>query len=316
MQARCNRNLFILCMCLVLTTGTKAQQASRIYIEPTGWSIGTQCGLSDLWGNVGTQSPIEHYINSKYFNKVTFMGGMFGRYTIHPAFALRGMLNYGSLFATDAWNYDLAKKNTTQGQDAYQRYARAQDAKDIVFESSLLMEVTPLRMNPESRLAHKRGQPYLELGVTYHHFTPYSTVAASPTWVQTYNLDLEGQGWGAGYPKAYKLWQFAIPLGLGYRWDLGQHLNLGLEWLWRKTFTPYLDGVSGPYIGNAAFQAHLSPSQAILAEQVESKSVYTGLSQPNTPGTLRGTEGFKDSYSTISIVFYYKVTSRNREWWH
>jgi hypothetical protein len=316
MQARFIRNLFVLCMCCSFAFTSNAQQASRIYVEPTGWSIGLQCGLSDLWGNVGTQSPIQHYTNSKYFDKVAFMGGMFGRYTIHPAFALRGMINYGTIYATDAWNYDLAKTNTTQGQDAYQRYARAQDAKDIMFEGSLLMEISPKRINPESRGAHKRGQPYLCLGITYFHFTPYSTVAASPTWVKTYDLDLEGQGWGAGYPPAYKLWQFAIPLAIGYRWDLGEHLNLGLEWMWRKTFTSYLDGVSGPYIGASEFKAHLNPQQALLAEQVEDKGFYTGLSLPNTPGNLRGNAGFKDSYSTLSIVFYYKVASRNREWWH
>jgi hypothetical protein len=316
MQARYIRNLFLLCMSISIAYTAHAQDASRIYVEPSGWSIGTECGLSDLWGNVGTQSPVEHYINSKYFNKVTFIGGMFGRYTVHPCFAFRFMLNYGALYATDAWNYDLAKKATNEGADAYQRYARAQSAKDDIVEGSILMELTPFRINPESRSAHRRGQLYLALGLGYFHFTPYSTVAASTTWVPTYNLDLEGQGFGAGFPSTYSLWQLAIPLAIGYRWDLGEHLNLGIEYMFRKTFTPWLDGVSGNYVSNAEFQAHLNPHDALLAEQVEDKGFYTGLEQPNAAGNLRGNPSTKDSYSTISIVFYYKVKAKNKEWWH
>ncbi|NDC43097.1 MAG: hypothetical protein EBZ77_16370, partial [Chitinophagia bacterium] len=47
--------------------GSRAQDASRIYIEPTGWSLGTSFGVADLWGDVGTASPVDHYINGHYF---------------------------------------------------------------------------------------------------------------------------------------------------------------------------------------------------------------------------------------------------------
>src|SRR4051812_9373497 len=114
MQARFIRNLLVLCISMAAAATSNAQHASRIYIEPTGWSIGVNAGLSDMWGDVGTKSPIDHYTNSKYFDKVAFMGGMFGRYTVHPCFALRGSINIGSLYATDKWNYDLAKKAATE----------------------------------------------------------------------------------------------------------------------------------------------------------------------------------------------------------
>jgi hypothetical protein len=307
----------VLLISIAICHTASAQDASRIYIEPTGWSIGTDVGMSDLWGDVGTKSFIDHYANSKYFNKVTAMGGMFGRYTVHPCFALRYMFNYGSLYATDKWNYDKAKVATDQGSDAFQRYARNQDAKAVIFENTLLMEFTPFRMNPESKKAHKRGQVYLAAGVAFFHFEPYSTVAGSQTWVKTYELDLEGQGFGAGYPPKYSLWQFGIPLAIGYRWDLGKHLNLGIEYMYRMTFTDYLDGVSGKYVSSAAFQEHLSPKNAILAEQVADKGQYAvpELEGPNIPGNARGNPGNKDAYSTITITFYYKVHNATRQWW-
>ena len=315
MSARYIRNLLMLCICFAASYTLRAQDASRLYVEKDGWAIGTNCGMSDLWGDVGTKSVVDHYNNSKYFDTVTFMGGMFGRYSIHPCLGVRLAANYGSLYATDKWNYDLAKKATSQGADAYQRYARAQNAKDYIFEGSILLEFMPFRMNPESKMAGRRGQPFLGLGFAYFHYTPYSTVAASPTYVATYDLHLEGQGFGDGFPPKYSLWQPAIPLVIGYRWDLGQHLNLGIEYMYRKTFTDYLDGVSGKYISAADFKAHLTPKDAALAAQVADKGYWLNLEPPNAAGNLRGNPSDKDGYSTITITFYYKVHTRNRTWW-
>lgn len=317
MQARFTHYLLALCMCMAVGYTSSAQDAHRLYVEPDGWAIGTNFGMSDLWGNVGTQSVVDHYTNSKYFDKVAFMGGIFGRYSVHPCLGIRLQANYGTLYATDKWNYDAVKGHGSplEGSDYYQRYARAQNALDDVFEGTVLFELLPKRMNPESKGASKRGQPYIAAGFSYFHFVPYSTVGASSTWVKTYDLDLEGQGWGTTYPKQYSLWQPAIPLAIGYRWDMGQHLNLGIEYMFRYTFCKYLDGVSGKYVGPQAYAEHLSPGKAALAEEVADKGYYEGLEPQNGAGNLRGNPGYTDKYSTLSITFYYKVHTRNPKWW-
>ncbi len=320
MGARFIRNLLILCISVAFAQNANAQDAYRVYIEPDGWSIGTNIGTTDLWGNVGTQSILDHYTNSHYTDKMCFMGGMFGRYSIHPALAVRMMLNYGVLYATDQWNQDKANPSgggtvLLEGSDPVQRYLREQNAKDQTFEGSLIMELTPFRMNPTTKAAHRRGQLVLMAGIGLFHFTPYSTVGNSSTYVQTYNLDLEGQGWGGSYPKQYSLWQPAIPLGLGWKWDIGRHLNLGLEYMYRYTFCKYLDGVSGKYVDPRAFYSHMSATQAALAESVADKEQYFNNQPPNVAGNLRGNGG-NDSYSTVTITFYYKVLTHQHEWWH
>ena len=116
MQARFFRNLLVLSLGLASVAFTaNAQNASRIYVEPDGWSLGMNVGESDLWGDVGTKSVIDHYTNSKYFDKMAFMGGLYGRYTVHPCFAIRLGINYGTLYATDKWNYDKAKNAAENG---------------------------------------------------------------------------------------------------------------------------------------------------------------------------------------------------------
>ena len=316
MRPRFIHYILVILLSISICHTVSAQNASRIYVEPNGWSIGTDIGMTDLWGDVGTKSIIDHYTNSKYFNHVAFMGGMFGRYTIHPCFSLRYMLNYGSVYATDKWNYDKAKVATSIGSDAFQRYVRNQTTKSVIFENSLLMEFSPFRMNPESKSAHRRGQLYFAGGLSYFHFENYSTVGASTQWVKTYDLHLEGQGFGPGYPPNYNQWQLGVPLAIGYRWDIGQHLNLGIEYMYRITFTDYLDGVSGNYISPIEYQIHLSPKDAALAAAVADKSVYTGLASPNQPGNARGNPSNNDAYSSITITFYYKIFTATKEWWH
>ena len=315
MRAKAIRRIFLLLITVTTVTSSFAQDASRVYIEPSGWSIGTNFGSTDLWGDVGTKTLIDHYTNSKYFDKVAFMGGMFGRYTIHPCLGVKFGLNYGTVYATDAWNYDKAFVQLTQGTDAYQRYARGQSAKTDIFEGNILFELTPFRFNPEQKRAYKKGQPYIGVGLGYFHFTPKSTVGNGTKYVKIYDLHIEGDGFGDGFPPSYSLWQFCIPMSIGYRWDLGMHLNLGIEYCYRKTFTDYLDGVSGKYIDPSDYDKHLSPSEAATAKLVADKGYIKNLEQPNVKGNLRGNASNKDAYSSLSITLYYKVFARTKQWW-
>ena len=315
MRAGYIRSLIIGAMAGIFTTAAYAQDASRIYIEPDGWSIGMNLGTTDMWGDVGTKTIPDHYSNSKYLDKVFAMGGMFGRYSIHPCLAVRFGLNYGTIYATDEWNYDKAQYATTQGADAYQRYARQQKSKSNIFESYVMMEFSPLRYNPESVRANRKGQVIFGLGLGYFHFTPKSTIGLGTKYVNIYDLHIEGDGFGSGFPPTYSLWQFCIPMSIGYRWDLGKHINLGVEFMYRKTFTDYLDGVSGKYIDKAEYAKHLSPSEAADAALIQDKAYYNNLAQPNVAGNIRGNSADKDAYSSINITLYYKVLSRVGKWW-
>lgn len=315
MRAKSIRNLAILIMVVFTTTSSVAQDASRIYIEPTGWSLGAHFGITDLWGDVGTKSILDHYSNSKYFDKMAVMGGMFGRYTIHPALAVRMSLSAGTLYATDEWNYDKAMISTSQGDDAYQRYARGQKIRSDVFEGSLLFEVTPFRWNSEKKMANRKGQLFFGVGAGYFHFTPYNTVGTGVKFRQVYDLHIEGDGFGAGYPDAYKLWQFCIPMVVGYKWDVGKHCNIGVEFMFRKTLFDYLDNVSGKYINPNEYAKHMSAKDAVIAAAVQDKAYLYKLQQPNVAGNMRGNPDNNDSYSSINLTFYYKVFSRTKQWW-
>ncbi len=315
MRARSLRNLIILFIAAATATSSRAQDASRIYIEPTGWSIGVNLGTTDMWGDIGTKSILDHYTNSKYFDKIVGMGGMFGRYTIHPCLDARFWINFGAVYATDEWNYDKAVLASSQGDDAYQRYARGQKTISYILENAAVLEFSPFRMNPESRRAHRRGQLFVGAGLGYFHFTPTATVGSGTKYVQIYDLHIEGDGFGSGYPSAYSLWQFCVPMSIGWRWDVGQHLNLGFEFMYRKTFTDYLDGVSGKYIDPTAYAKHLSAADAATALAIEDKAWLQKLQPPNVAGNMRGNPSNNDGYSSLTFTVFYKVFKAQKEWW-
>ena len=315
------RNLLVLVLSVSMSSIASAQDAYRVYVEPDGWSIGVNFSKTDLLATVGPQSFENLYTNSQYLKHPTFVGGLFGRYTIHPCLAVRLMLDYGTLYATDKTNMDQANKDGTKSNEYYLAYARNQTAKSIIWDNGLFFEFMPKRMNPTSKSAHKRGQYYLVAGLSLLHFQPYSTVGDSKTWVKTYDLHIEGEGWGQNYPPNYSRWTWTYAYGLGYKWDIGQHLNLGFECMLHKTHTSYIDGMGeSNYVDPKAYAAHLSPAQAALAQQIDDKHYILGLEPQSAPGTPRGlgpdgNTHYVDGYLSYAITFYYKINVRNREWW-
>ncbi|OFX22246.1 MAG: hypothetical protein A2033_07150 [Bacteroidetes bacterium GWA2_31_9] len=82
---------------------------------------------------------------------------------------------------------------------------------------------------------------------------------------------------------ATKPYQIAIPFGLGFKYYINNKLSIGMEWAYRKTFTDYIDLVSGNKIDNS------EPS--ILNKQI-------------------GYSHQKDWYSIASIFFTYKIKTQ------
>lgn len=303
------------------TVAAVAQPAiPRKYVEHPGVSVGVNFGLSDLWGDVGTQSPIDHYATEYYWSKPHFMGGIFMRFTAHPSLAARINLNYGTVYATDLWNQEKAKSAKSIEDDALQRYIRNQDAKANIWEHTLVFEVMPLRFNSESKGAQKSMQPFIHFGVGAMHYRPYTSlidpVTGRKRWVETKDLSLEGEGLPNSGASKTNLWQLTIPMGLGLRWDVGKDMNIGFEWSYRMTSTDRLDNVSSEYVSDAYFDRYLSAEDAKIAKQVYDKSWYVEPSVQNKVGSPRGNKDVKDGYSTISIQFIYRLETNKTPWWY
>lgn len=320
MRKKLIRSLLVLCVSATVTTAFAQPAIPRKYIEHPGYSVGINFGMADLWGDVGTQSLLDHYNNDYYFNNPTFMGGIFARYTAHPSLAIRLSVNYGTLYATDQWNYNKAKEATSIEDDAYQRYLRNQDVRANIWEGMLSFELMPLRFNSESKMAAKRMQPYITAGIGGFYFRPQTSLIDPLTgrkrWVDTRWLSLEGDGIEGSGARTTTPFQLCAGLGFGLRWDVGSDCMIGFEYLYRMTSTDRLDNVSSYYATEDYYDRHLNAEQADIAKQVYDKQWYIEPGAKAEPWTPRGNKDVLDGYSTISIQFIYKLETNKIPWWY
>lgn len=333
MRKKLIRSILTLCVTTVGFATVNAQVGiPKDYVEPPGWSVGMNVGLLDLWSDVGTKSVVDHYANDKYWGRPCFMGGVFVRYTAHPAIAMRLGVNYGTLYANDNWNKSKADKAESIEDDAYQRYMRNLSIRANTWEASLIFELNLLRMNPETKGARKRFQPFLTAGFGYMHFKPTAKyidkLGNDRGYVDLHALNIEGNGLPSeslkDAPEQYSLWQMVIPMGAGVKWDIGRQLALAIEYRYRMTFTDYLDNVSGKYIDPAYYTLMFpnEPQKAALATEMQDRSflIDPALDNPATRaqrvGTERGNPAVKDGYSTFGITFIFKIKNRKSPWWY
>ncbi len=88
-----------------------------------------------------------------------------------------------------------------------------------------------------------------------------------------------------------------IPFGLGARLKAGPNFNIALEGGYRKTFTDYLDDVSGTHLGPAAFS---DPIAAALSD----RRPELGLAAAPA-GTQRGNPSNDDGYFLLNVKIEY-----------
>jgi hypothetical protein len=275
-------------------------------------SFGTMAQHHEIGPFVGISYYMGDLVQSQVFSTPGYNFGLNYRYNINPRFAIKIAGHYGQI-AGDSKNN---KKNL--------RY------KNLSFHSSILdieagLEINFLEYTPGS--TKHRFTPYVFGGVALFSFNPKADFQGETYELQP--LGTEGQGLTA-YPdrKPYKLSSFAIPFGIGFKWNLSKRVSIGLEWGMRKTFTDYLDDVSTRYPDPGIIYAEKGALAAALANRVyEVEAMLLGLNiavgpnnQPVNPADFqaymemqkkhadgqRGAED-KDWYGIAGITVMFKI---------
>ena len=213
--------------------------------------------------------------------------GIFGRIDLNRFLATRATLTYGKISGNDA----LAD---TEGLRA-----RNLSFQSTLTELSVVGELNILGNNSTSQ----KFKPYLYAGVAVFHFNPETNFNGQLVELQP--LGTEGQGM-EGFDDKYRLTQISVPLGVGFKYSITERINLGFDLGLRKTFTDYLDDVSGTYVnyndlssGNGATAAALGNRQGEL--------IGTGNEPVIVPsGGMRGNSLKDDWYYTAGVTVSYR----------
>lgn len=153
--------------------------------------------------------------------------------------------------------------------------------------------------------AHK-ATPYVFLGGAGFYYNPQAEYKG--TMVDLRPLGTEGQGL-PGYEKQYSKFAVAIPLGLGVKVAIHEVSNIGFEIGMRKTFTDYIDDVSGNY----PVMAELFESRGEIATQLSYRAHQYNRDLPRDPGTgLRGNPDTTDWYLFGGVTLSINLKGGNK----
>jgi hypothetical protein len=210
---------------------------------------------------------------SAHFKLTQPAGGLFYRFTPNYRYAFRGGVNFGSIMGDDSQsdNADQLQRNL--------------NFKSTITEFNVLAEFNFL----EYRISNDKFKftTYLFLGLDVFMFKPQAQY--SNQWIDLQPLHTEGQ------TKGYKLTQVAIPFGIGAKINVSKKVGIGLEWGPRKTFTDYLDDVSGTYSNNVY--------DSNTARKLADRSKNAG----NNIDKQRGNPRTKDWYFFFGITLNFKL---------
>ena len=253
-----NSRLFAVSVLLCLSVFTKAQQ-EQTYIHEGEY--GVSVGLGQYFGDLNPNSVKDHL---KFSASV---------------FYLKQLNNYISLRASGHYSYlgyaDKYSKNNFQ-------HTRNLSFDTDVWEVSINGNLNFLKFYPQ--IAEYRFTPYLSLGVGAINFNPYANLGVNKVYLR--QLETEGQ------KKQYSPFALVIPMGIGVKYNIGNHVNIFSELIYRFTSTGYLDDVNGTYAGAASFT---NPTALELQDRSGIYGTPIGVA-----GKQRG-NGKNDSYATFEI---------------
>lgn len=145
-------------------------------------------------------------------------------------------------------------------------------------------------------------QPYLFAGVAAFRFTPEGRLNGE--WYELQPIGTEGQHLSSGdYPEPYKLNQYSIPFGIGGFFRRKSNLGLGLEIGFRKTFTDYLDDVSGFYPDKSQLHAEQGATAVFLSDPSTQGDVTGGKPSFSKRGNPNTTDWY--AYSNVNLTWYF-----------
>ena len=203
-------------------------------------------------------------------------------------------------------NYQITDKITLRADYSFANVA-ASDAKSklsriISRNLSFYTHVREFALMGEyevARLKDDRVSLYVVGGIGVFNFDPY-TYDRSNNKVYLAPLSTEGQGFPE-YPdrKVYKLTQANIPLGGGLKYSMGPYVTTGIEVVFRKLFTDYLDDLSKSYIDRDILLNRSGPTAVALAFRANELPPHNQV-YPSA-GSVRGSD---------ALDLYYFVQAR------
>lgn len=271
---------------------------AQSHLAISGFEAYSGFGITYFSGDLGGTDDLIN-ANPKTLN-FAVGGGL--RYYMTNHWAVRGNLFFGRLSADDA----LSSNQYRKGRNLNFR-SNITDVSLQIEYSLFNWNIRGLSRKLYSRRTNKRHNIYLFTGISMFKFNPKGEYNGE--WHELQKLSTEGQGLDGG-AKPYKLYSFSIPMGAGYKFLINNSISLGFEVTFRKTFTDYIDDVSGNYYDNDI----LRQNRGDLAANIADKNLFAEGTN-RLGGSARGNPNSNDNFAFFLITVNKKLNLyRSKKW--
>ena len=259
------------------------------------WEYGGAVGATNYLGDIGGKEKTrKDFVADMKLAKTRWNGGAFVRYKWRPKLSLKLAFDYIRIEGDD-------KLSTNPGR-RYRNFNFKNDIFDLGFTGEwFFYENNDLG----NTYRYRNGfRAYAFAGVGGFYTSPKSLYQG--TWEKMRPYASEGY--------AYKAVVLNIPMGLGFYFTFDKKHRLGFEMNYRKTFTDYLDDISGNY-PLAADKPKDTFTQGLILRSTELTpqeiSDNPGAFKSHDWGQKRGDPTDKDAYMTMSLSYSYVIRGKS-----
>lgn len=299
---------FLSTLFLLMGINAFSQFDSR-FTRDIGFRLGAAYYLGDL---SGTSEEVKFGPMNIQFGQAGIHAGVTARQFFTPMLAVEASINYGMIRGTD----ELSQIKT--------HYTRNLSFRNNIWEVSARGELHFLNLRDiGGTYRYNIGFSafgFIGLGMFYHN----PKAELNGTWYALQPMQTEG--------KKYSRIQPTIPLGLGFEFRINKRHIIGWDVGVRKTFTDYLDDVSGTYLHHSNFdddpiaKALQDRSPEVIGKgdpnalpDEQASNVYSYNTNLDG-GSVRGNPENDDWYLFTAITYKYslkgKPKSFNRSKYH
>lgn len=248
--------------------------------------VGAWGGVSNYFGDLNPK------FNWKF---VRGGGGLFYRYNINTRFATKAAISYAEVEFKDS------------GTKIPRNLERNLSFKSSIVDISATFEFNFFKFDKTKKKFW--FSPYLATGVGMFFFNPKAEY--NGRWYFLQPLGTEGQN-DPSYSgvEKYKLYAFHIPIEGGFKFHVYRNLNISIFGSVKKTFTDYLDDVSGNYPTTVS----LPGGSRGIASKLSDRSDEVLGEKIGRAGYQRGESGKKDDFVFVGVSISYTFMSMQCPW--
>ena len=218
-------------------------------------------GASNFLGDLGGLNRIgSDYTPLDMEWPLTRPSGHFAyRYRFRPLWATKSIIQYGLLHGDDKLTNEPSR-NYRNLRVRTHLFEFSQHIEFILFNNEQFGK--RYKIWGLKGMGNKNDIWYVFSGFTVFGYIPQGP--GDGGWTNLRPLNTEGQGLPGG-PDRYGIVNYGIPFGMGYKIGIDALWRMSFELSYTKTFTDYLDDVSGVYCNNAAIESVYGGTSAYFA---------------------------------------------------